>query len=268
MDEKLKLMCILAHPDDETLGTGNILAKYAAEGVQTYLICATRGEHGWPGDPQQYPGEQALGQIRENELRCAAEILGIHEVYFLGFIDGSLAEADHQDAVQRIVPYIRQVKPQVVVTFDPNGSYGHADHIAISQFTLAAIVAAASPGYQPYEDLPPHTVSKLYFLAETQKQVDLLQGVMGEDIVVKGEALQYIPWKEWAVTTRIDSAAYWEQIVRAVRCHASQDLKADGFEQVPQHYDRESWGYRCFYRAFSLVNGGREQETDLFAGLR
>src|SRR5258708_37731334 len=88
MTNKLKLMCILAHPDDESLGTGGILAKYAAEGVATYLVTATRGERGWFGDQSEYPGLEAWGTIRERELLAAANALGIRPVEFLAYPHG------------------------------------------------------------------------------------------------------------------------------------------------------------------------------------
>src|SRR5579863_3812161 len=94
MVEVLKLMAVLAHPDDESLGFGGVLAKYAAEGIETFLVTATRGERGWFGDEREYPGLVALGQIREAELHAAAEALGIRSVDFLGYIDGDLDQAD------------------------------------------------------------------------------------------------------------------------------------------------------------------------------
>src|SRR5690606_41167329 len=90
MADQLKLMCILAHPDDESLGTGGVLARYAAEGVETYLVTATRGERGWFGAAEDNPGLESLGKMRESELRAAADILGIREVIFLDYIDGKL----------------------------------------------------------------------------------------------------------------------------------------------------------------------------------
>src|SRR5713101_5857958 len=93
MTNKLKLMCILAHPDDESLGNGGILARYAAEGVETYLVTATRGERGWFGDESEYPGAKALGKIREAELLAAAAVLGLHRVEFLDYPDGELDQA-------------------------------------------------------------------------------------------------------------------------------------------------------------------------------
>src|SRR3712207_3832534 len=109
----LKLMCILAHPDDESLGTGGTLAKYAAEGVDTYLVSATRGERGWSGPEQENPGPAALGQMREAELRAAAAVLGVRQVDFLDYIDGDLDRADPAEAIGRIVACLRQVRPQV-----------------------------------------------------------------------------------------------------------------------------------------------------------
>src|SRR5205823_14118727 len=118
------------------------------------------------GDEHEYPGLEMLGQIREAELRAAAEVLGIHSVDFLGYIDGELDQANPAEVVAKIARHLRRVKPDVVVTFGPDGSYGHPDHIAISQLTTAAIVAAADPAFSDDDDsLPPHAVSKLYYLA-------------------------------------------------------------------------------------------------------
>ncbi len=125
MADQLKLMCVLAHPDDESLGVGGTLAKYADEGIETYLVAATRGERGWWGEEKDYPGLEGLGKIREDELLCAANTLGLREVNFLDYVDGDLDQANPQDAIGKIVSHLRRVKPQVVVTFPPDGGYGH-----------------------------------------------------------------------------------------------------------------------------------------------
>src|SRR5262245_18218640 len=101
MANQLKLMCVLAHPDDESLGMGGTLAKYAAEGIETYLVTATRGERGWFGDEKDNPGLEALGRMREMELLNAAKELGIHEVKILDYIDGDLDQANPADAVAK-----------------------------------------------------------------------------------------------------------------------------------------------------------------------
>src|SRR5262245_10660229 len=169
MANELKLMCVLAHPDDESLGNGGILAKYAAEGVETYLVTATRGERGWFGKESEYPGLEALGKIREAELLAAAKVLGIGSVDFLDYIDGDLDQADPAEAIAKIMGHLRRIKPDVVVTFGPDGAYGHPDHIAICQFTTAAIVEAANPNSFYHRDLAPHAVSKLYYMASTHQ---------------------------------------------------------------------------------------------------
>ncbi len=143
----LRLMAILAHPDDESLGVGGTLAKYAAEGVQTFLVTATRGQQGrFRGhrEPPEHPGAERLGEIRERELRAAAAVLGVTDVAVLDYQDKALDRVDAREAVEAIAAHIRRVQPQVVVTFGPDGAYGHPDHIAISQFTTAAIVASAA----------------------------------------------------------------------------------------------------------------------------
>jgi LmbE family N-acetylglucosaminyl deacetylase len=165
MTDQLKLMCVLAHPDDESLGNGGVHAKYAAEGVETYLVTATRGERGWFGDEAEYPGLEALGKIREAELLAAASVLGIHRVEFLDYIDGELDQAHPAEVIAKIVGHLRRIQPQVVITFGPDGGYGHPDHIAICQFATAAIVEAASATSLYHRDLAPHCVSKLYYMA-------------------------------------------------------------------------------------------------------
>src|SRR5258708_34680541 len=141
MPETLKLMCILAHPDDETLGTGPTLVKYAREGVETYLVTATRGERGYESDQQPTPPSEELAKRREQELLSAAKVLGLREVQFLDYIDGDLDKVNPKEAVTKIVSHLRRVRPQVVITFGPDGAYGHTDHIAISQLTMAAILS-------------------------------------------------------------------------------------------------------------------------------
>src|SRR5690242_15593916 len=179
MTDRLKLMAVLAHPDDECLGNGGILAKYAAEGIETYLVTATRGERGWFGSERDNPGLEALGRIRETELHAAAEVLGIRHVDFLDYIDGDLDAVNPSEAVAKIAGHLRRVKPQVVVTFGQYGGYGHPDHIAISQFTTAAIVRAADPNWTDHSGLAPHCVSKLYYMAETEQLFAVYQSVFG-----------------------------------------------------------------------------------------
>ncbi|MGQ0601720.1 MAG: PIG-L deacetylase family protein [Anaerolineales bacterium] len=266
----LKLMAVFPHPDDETLGLGSTLAKYAAEGVETYLLCATRGERGWAGDPKDDPGLTGLGQIRAAELQAAARVLGLHEVTLLDYIDGDVDQADPARLIAEIVQHVRRVQPQVVVTFPPDGNYGHPDHIALSQFTTAALVCAADASYTDSAQQPAHRVSKLYYMVDAKSMVELLQKEFGFDIrmAVDGVERNWVAWEPWAVTTRLDTAEHWHTVVAAMRCHQSQLPSLGDMPNWPEEIQRKVWAHGTFYRAYSLVNGGRRVETDLFEGLR
>lgn len=267
--EPLKLMCVLAHPDDESLATGGILAKYAALGVQTYLVMATRGERGWFGRAADDPGPHALGRVREAELHAAAQVLGLHEVIFLDYQDGELDRADHTMAIAKIVTELRRVRPDVVVTFDPNGMYGHPDHIAISQLTTTAVMAAADPSYLGLRAGAPHRVAKLYYRAFLPAEREAYEAAFGRLVMpVDSVERRFTAWPEWAITTRIDSSAYWEQVWQAVACHRSQLPYSQKLKALPGEVHSRLWATQTYYRALSLVNGGRELESDLFAGLR
>jgi LmbE family N-acetylglucosaminyl deacetylase len=269
MTDQLKLMCVLAHPDDESLGNGGILAKYAAEGVETYLVTATRGERGWFGSPEEYPGAEALGKIREAELLAAATVLGLRLVEFLDYLDGDLDQTPPAEAVAKIVGHLRRVKPDVVVTFGPDGAYGHPDHIAICQFTTAAIVEAASPDAPCHRDLPPHRVSKLYYMMASEQLLQAYQSVFGEVVMhIDGVERRGVAWPEWAITTRIETLEYRQAVWEAILCHESQLVVYRQLEYLSQDYQKELWDSQTYYRAFSLVNGGHKIEDDLFAGLR
>lgn len=262
MTDPLRLMCILAHPDDETLGCGGTLAAYAAEGIETYVLTATRGEHGWFGDPDANPGTQALGLLREAELRAATAALGVTELTLLDYIDGELDAAPPAEVIGRIAEQIRRVRPQVVVTFGHDGIYGHPDHIAISQLTTAAVVAAGSGPNA-------HVVQKLYQRIASREFLETYEAAFGE-LVMTIDACERRgpPWPEWAITTRLDARPYWRRVWDAVRCHTTQLPLYARLAALPEEHHERMWGTQEFYRAFSLVNGGRAAEHDLFDGLR
>ena len=266
----LKLLVVFAHPDDESMGMGGTLAKYSAEGVETHLVCASRGEVGWFGPEGQNPGPERLGQIREEELRNAVKELGMKSLSFLDFIDGQVDKADPQEAIGRIVTCIRRIQPQVVVTFPHDGNYGHPDHIAIGQFTNAAIVCAADASYKDPENLPAHRVSKLYYMVDGENFVNLIAPIVGDmtfpvDDQLRGEA----PWKEWMITARIAMAEHCHAAWRAIKCHKSQLPTLGALAEMHEDAAVAVLAMQgTFFRAFSLVNGGRNVEMDLFEGLR
>jgi N-acetyl-1-D-myo-inositol-2-amino-2-deoxy-alpha-D-glucopyranoside deacetylase len=167
------LLAVLAHPDDESFGMGGTLALYASQGVKVHLVCATHGESG-EVDPEYLEGYESISDRREHELRCAAQILGLAGVHFLDYRDSgmqgsannthprALAAAAVEEVAAKVVHYIRMLKPQVVLTFDPIGGYHHPDHIAAHKATLRAFYAAGDPDQFP-DGLPPYKPHKLYF---------------------------------------------------------------------------------------------------------
>jgi LmbE family N-acetylglucosaminyl deacetylase len=270
--QPLKLMAVLAHPDDESLGFGGVLARYADEGVETSLVTATRGQsgrfRGHARNAPEHPGEDALAAIREAELRAAARALGINDLSILDYRDQFLDQADARDAIRQIAFHIRRVRPHVALTFAPDGSYGHPDHIAISQFTSSAAVAAADAAFDASGG-ETHAVSKLYYLAWPSSTWAAYEEAFRKLVsTVDGVERQATPWPDWALTTVIDTRRWWPTVWKAVSCHESQVTAYAKLKDVSEASHEALWGWQSFYRALSLVNGGRERETDLFAGLR
>jgi len=169
-------LAVLAHPDDETFGTGGTLAHYAAQGVEVHLICATQGEVG-DVEERYMRGFDNIADRRKEELRCAAEKLGLKAVHFLGYRDSGMPgspDNQHPQALAaqpvdkvaaEVAHYFRLLKPQVVITFDPIGGYRHPDHIAIHLATVRAFEAPQEmrQAYPDGADLPPYQPQKLYF---------------------------------------------------------------------------------------------------------
>jgi LmbE family N-acetylglucosaminyl deacetylase len=270
-----KLMAVVAHPDDESLGVGGTLAKYALEGVEVFLVTATRGEsgrfRGYRQDDRRHPGPSALADIREAELRAAASALGVREVSILDYQDQHLDRANPREAVAAIVGHLRRVRPDVVVTFGPDGAYGHPDHIAISQFTTAAIVAAADPAFR-YDGIDaglPHAVSKLYYMAWPESTWRAYQSAFRKLVsTVDGIERQAVPWPDWAITTVVDTRSVWSTVWQAICCHESQVTAYERLKDLSPDDHEALWGRQSFYRVFSIVSGGRKQETDLLEGIR
>ena len=236
-----------------------MLAKYASEGIGTYVVTATRGERGRFDDTGQSPGRKIVGRAREAELHAAAKELGVREVLFLDYLDGDLDEAPVAEASEKIAGHIRRIQPHVIITFDPYGAYGHRDHIAISQLTAAAIVRAADV----------HRVSKLYYFVHSARKWAAYQAAFKTlTSTVDGTVRAAVAWPDWSITTRVDATAVWPTVWRAVQCHKTQMSIYKNFASLSEDDQKMIWGTQEFYRVFSLVNGGRTQETDLFDGLR
>ncbi|HNT23177.1 MAG TPA: PIG-L family deacetylase [Anaerolineales bacterium] len=285
VDTTRTLMAILAHPDDETFGTGGTLALYAERGVQVHLICATRGEAG-EMDADCLDGYQSIAERREAELRCATDVLGLASVQFLNYRDSGMAgspDNQHPNALAaqpvenvaaRLVPYIRQLRPQVIITFDPIGGYKHPDHIAIHQAAVQAFHLAADPAFAG--SLPPHQVQKLYYYTVGKGYLRFLVHVaplLGMDPHRLGrnkdiDMASIVEDGNFPVHARIRCNQVRRKKDTASACHASQ---LGGL--TPQRFSLlgflRNWMAQDehYMRAYPPADPGL-REDDLFAGVK
>ncbi|HUS70406.1 MAG TPA: PIG-L deacetylase family protein [Anaerolineae bacterium] len=268
----LTLMAFFAHPDDEAFGTGGTLAKYAAEGCDVYLVTATRGEAGEIVVPDlTTPAD--LPFVRERELRCACEIYGIHPPRFLDYPDGLLPIIHQGQAVGKLVRLIRELKPQVLVTFGPDGIYGHYDHIAVHRWATIAYDLAADPqcfAGQLENGCAPHQVSKLYYRVLSEERL----AAMSEDegpaaVMMDGVPFALVGRPRDEITTVIDVGDFAEVKLRGLQCHVSQVGYGAPFGETPEEVLKEPWfRQETFTLARSTVRTATKLETDLFSGLR
>jgi LmbE family N-acetylglucosaminyl deacetylase len=256
MKEVLTLLAVFAHPDDESFGPSATFAKYVAEGVRITLISATRGEAGEISDPQLATPE-TLAQVREEELRCACRVIGVQELRFLGYRDGQMGSYDPQEMEGKIVRAIRELRPQVVVTFGPDGISGHLDHITIGKATTDAFFSAGDEerfSKHMAEGLSPHKAEKLYYVAVPRSRFQAM-------------SLDLPGTCDDRITTVIDAVPFLEVKKRAITCHKTQLPPGNLFAQISDEEMRKWWGKEYFVLAASRVGLPSEIETDLFWGL-
>jgi LmbE family N-acetylglucosaminyl deacetylase len=282
-NQGLTLLAVLAHPDDETFGMGGTLALYARRGVSVHLICATRGEVG-EVEPHFLENYQSIGDLREDELRCAAEKLGLDSVHFLDYRDSgmkgspdnehpqSLAAAPIDEVAVKVTEHIRRLRPQVVLTFDPIGGYRHPDHIAIHDATVRAFDAAGDAQEYPGEN-PPFQPDKLYFHTFPRGWLTWmvrLMPVIGKDPRHFGQNgdidLLELVGEDFPVHARIDYAEVIKIKEEATACHASQGSMGTSNWLVRLAF-RLAAGKDLFTRAYPPPDGWLK-ERDLFAGVK
>ena len=280
--QKATILSVLAHPDDESFGMGGTLALYAQRGAAVYLICATGGEVG-EVDPEFLEGFSSIAERRKFELRCAAQNLGLKDVFFLNYRDSgmpgspdnthpdALAAAPIEEVATRIAYYMRKLKPQVVLTFDPIGGYRHPDHIAIHKATVRAFDLAGDAGCQ-IDDLPPYQPQKLYyhlFPRTTLKIMVRLMPLFGKDPSKYGKNkdidLLSISKVNFPINAVIDYSSVDDLRLKAAACHASQ-----GGGRVQKGFlgwlRRQGGNKDYFMRAFPPPNSKRK-EKDLLSGI-
>ena len=206
-EQKGGLLVVLAHPDDESMGTGGLILRHTRAGVPTHLICATYGEAGWMGKP---PGakKEDLPEIRAKELEQAATALAVNRVELWDYPDGGVRQSDNQEITQRIWEEISRLRPRAVVGWGPDGGYGHPDHIALGSCTDAA-VGAMTEGDRP----------ALYHIAADQQLTEFYREAMTLAPGNHGFSLQ--PQEKVDVVFELDPDEVMMKL-RAIDCHRSQ----------------------------------------------
>ena len=266
----LTLMAVHAHPDDEVLGTGGVFARYSEEGVRTVLVVCTNGEQG-DGPGGLKPGEPghdaaAVAATRLAELGKSVSYLGVSDVELLGYRDSGMAgwsaNADPgvfwnvplAEPAERVAALMRQYRPQVVVTYDENGNYGHPDHIQAHRVAVAAAEATGIPVKFYYSAVPKSAFGRLRAALEAS----------GEDIEEIGIPDDFGTPDEM-ITTEVDVSAYTERKLAALAAHGSQ-TENSFFSRLPDDVVTLALSHESF--VLRSAPTGLAREDDLLAGLR
>ena len=277
------ILAVLAHPDDESFGMGGTLALYAQKGYKVHLICATLGEAGTV-DNEYLKNYNSISELREAELRCAAGSLGLTSVHLLGYRDSGMpgtpenehpnAQINHsiEEVAGKIVKYIREIKPDVVLTFDPMGGYKHPDHIHIQKATTLAFKKAPDAAFHSESGVPfqPQALYYHLFPRGFLKWATRLMPLFGKDPRKWGRNkdidLKSLVDVEFPTHARIDIRDVIETKRTAGACHASQGgilmrrgLMGLATRALERHED--------YMRVFPPVNGNTKIVKDLFEGI-
>ncbi|MFC2067398.1 PIG-L family deacetylase [Chloroflexota bacterium] len=257
---ELSLMVVHAHPDDESIGTGGILAKYSAEGIKTILVYGTRGEVGEILNPEfiSPSPDLKIEDIRTLELEKALKVLGVESVHFLGYRDSGMegspdnrhpqafAKANMREATGKLVDIIRSERPHVIVTYNERGFYGHPDHIMANRVTLQAFRTADDPEYECKSRLKPWHPNKLYYIAAPISRLRMINRLALE----RGDKPHFNPevlgTPDDEITTVVDVREYLPQKLKAIHCHQSQISHNIFFRNLPNKYRDEALGYEYF----------------------
>jgi LmbE family N-acetylglucosaminyl deacetylase len=271
-ERPLTLMAVHAHPDDEAISTGGVLARSSAEGVRTVLVTCTNGELGdapggiKPGEPGH--DESVVVPLRRKELELSCEVLGISHLELLGYHDsgmegwpqndepGSFWRTPVADAANRLVALLREYEPQVIVTYDENGFYGHPDHIQANRVTQAAIAQWGVP-------------TKLYYTAMARSRLHGFRDLMAEAGMELPDDVQENPdfgTPDELITTTVDCSDFTGQKYASLAAHASQSDNIF-FLRMGEEVFGTIMGSESFVRVLDPT-GASVPEDDLFSGLR
>ena len=277
-----RILLSLAHPDDESFGSGGMISRYVAEGADVYYICATNGDVGTVA-PEKLVGYNSVAELRLAELDCASEKLGFKEVFKLGYRDSgmmysetskdslSLWQAPRDEVARRVVEVIRKVKPQIIVTFNKYGGYGHPDHIAIQRATTDAFKLAGDPTYETGQ--APYQPQKLYYSAFPTFifKFNLWRvRLSGKDPrrLGKNQDIDMVAILDNAepIHTTIDVKSYLEAWDETSACHDSQ--LGGGIPRFPMWFRKMFMGSQGFTRVHPAPARNTMDETDFFNGVQ
>ena len=274
------ILAVLAHPDDESFGLGGTLALYSQRGYDTYLVCATRGEAGTV-DEEHLRDFKDTASLRTAELECAAGHLGLKGVIHLDYRDSGMpgsadnkhpqAQINHpvEEVAGRVVKHIRELKPDVVLTFDPIGGYKHPDHIHIHNATVLAFEKADDASFHP-EAGAPFRPSALYYQVFPRgflKLITRLMPLIGKDPTKFGRNkdinIRELAEVDFPVHVRLDIRSAAKAKAEASICHASQG--GVGMRRGLMGFVTRVFGEREDYmRAYPPVKGAFKRRKDLF----
>ncbi len=272
------MLVVFAHPDDEAFASGGTLAKYASAGVRTTLVCATRGEVGEISDPVLATPD-TLPSVREQELLCSAETLGIEDVVFLGYRDSGMIGtpdnehpdafilADEEEVIAGLVGIMRRVKPQIVLTFEPNGGYGHPDHIAIHNHTVSAFHKAAQEDYGVELGEAWRADRLIYTAIPKSFFVDMRSRLraLGEDTSDLDRFDETgIVWPDDQVDVEVDVSDVVDRKWSALQCHQTQFGPDNLFRRLPDEDAKALLSREYFAIAWPEISR-EEPGSDLFA---
>jgi LmbE family N-acetylglucosaminyl deacetylase len=248
---RYSLLAVFAHPDDETV-VGPMLARYAAEGHDVHLVCITSGQKGYRAHFNMPVGDE-LGAVREDELRCAARALGIHEPFLLEFQDQGISTNDMaQQVAGRLREIIGATRPAVVVTWGPDGITGHPDHRMASNITTVVVQQESLLAYKP---------SKLYYLTFPESRFAANPDPLNRKRL-------FLTVSDEFITTEIDCRGHLDAGLNAIRCHKTQ-WRPERMEQVHGLHSQFFEGRVYLRLALSRVPvrcDGRREES-VFEGL-
>jgi LmbE family N-acetylglucosaminyl deacetylase len=274
MVRPLTLMAVHAHPDDEATGTGGVLARAAAEGIRTVLVTCTDGSCGdsvdgiKPGEPGHDPA--AVAEVRRTELEASAKVLQISDLELLGYRDsgmmgwpsndapGSFWQTPVADAAARLAELIEHYQPDVIVTYDENGFYGHPDHIQTHRVTMAAVALT-------------NVAAKVYWTTVARSMMASFERVMREigawdTAAEETDSIEEMGLPDEDITTWVDITAYASQKFESLSAHASQSENIFFLRMGLENFT-ELMGVETFVRVHDTT-GAAVPEADLFDGLR